>query len=365
MTSWRCRLPLLVLGWLLSSGFNWACNVPVFRYALERWRSSQEEDRYQLVVFHRGPLAEHESKMVARMRTAKANVSVQTVDVNGQVEEPLQKLWKQQGEGKLPWMVLRYPIGQDERRTVWSGCLGAEDVSALLDSPARREIAQRLLKGDSVVWLLLESGDKQRDEAAADLLQTQLSRLEKSVQLPDVTSDDSVPLLSNLPLRLTFSLLRVRRDDPAEKMFVAMLLHTNSDLTKSAEPMVFPIFGRGRALDAMIGKGINAETLQDSARFLCGACSCQVKRLNPGVDLLIAADWDAILKARAEEPSRPTSPRGARVPIPTPKQRTESSHDESAPAPSAVHLPVMVALGMILAVGALAWRTRRRKGREA
>ena len=39
---------------------------------------------------------------------------------------------------------------------------------AWIDSPARRDIAKKLLGGDSVVWLLVESGDKDRDDAVAE-----------------------------------------------------------------------------------------------------------------------------------------------------------------------------------------------------
>src|SRR5262249_42605094 len=59
----------------------------------------------------------------------------------------------------------------------------------------------------------------------------------------------------------------------------------------------FPIFGRGRALCSLEGKALAAKDIEEAARFLCGACSCQVKELNPGVDLLIAADWDELIEA--------------------------------------------------------------------
>ena len=34
-----------------------------------------------------------------------------------------------------------------------------------------------------------------------------------------------------------------------------------------------------------------------SCMFLLGACSCQVKRMNPGWDLLLNVDWDGALQA--------------------------------------------------------------------
>ena len=40
-----------------------ACNVPVFRYALERW----EADPYEMVVFHREPLTAEQQALLAEM----------------------------------------------------------------------------------------------------------------------------------------------------------------------------------------------------------------------------------------------------------------------------------------------------------
>src|SRR5205807_1381286 len=50
--------------------------------------------------------------------------------------------------------------------------------------------------------------------------------------------------------------------------------------------------GRGIALYALVGKGITAENIAKAAGFLVGECSCEVRRQNPGVDLLMAADWE-------------------------------------------------------------------------
>ena len=49
----------------------------------------------------------------------------------------------------------------------------------------------------------------------------------------------------------------------------------------------------------MIGKEINSDRIEDVAMFLGGECSCQVKDLNHGYDLLMSADWDAILREHA------------------------------------------------------------------
>ncbi|HVJ87615.1 MAG TPA: hypothetical protein VM452_18285, partial [Caulifigura sp.] len=58
---------------------------------------------------------------------------------------------------------------------------------------------------------------------------------------------------------------------------------------------VFPVFGRLRALLPLVGPGITPENIRGSARFLAGACSCQVKEQNPGFDLLMNAHWDELI----------------------------------------------------------------------
>jgi hypothetical protein len=90
-----------------------------------------------------------------------------------------------------------------------------------------------------------------------------------------------------------FSLMRVSRDDPAEEVLLGMLLSVEDDLGEFADkPMVFPVFGRGRVLEPLIGAGLTADNVMFASSYLCGACSCQVKDENPGVDLLVAANWD-------------------------------------------------------------------------
>jgi hypothetical protein len=36
--------------------------------------------------------------------------------------------------------------------------------------------------------------------------------------------------------------------------------------------------------------------MREAAEFLNGPCSCELKELNPGMDLLITADWDRALR---------------------------------------------------------------------
>jgi hypothetical protein len=296
---------MLFLFWLSAPA--WACDVPVFRYALERWPA----EPFNVLVFHRGALTA-EQKAVADWLAERAddanrpcNVTVTLVDVraaeakddpNAAMPPSVAALWESQKDKPLPRMVACFPSPPGRRFVAWSGDLSAAAARSLVDSPARRKVVEAIGKGDSAVWLLVECGDKAKDAAAFVLLETQLARLAKQIALPaaddpdvpDVAEDGAGP-----KVRIGFSVVRVSRDDAAEAPLVEMLMSTEADLAKDAagEPAAFAVFGQGRALWALVGKGINKDNLEEYAGFLCGPCSCQVKEQNPGVDMLFAADW--------------------------------------------------------------------------
>ena len=58
--------------------------------------------------------------------------------------------------------------------------------------------------------------------------------------------------------------------------------------------MLFPIFGRGRVIPPAIGGEITTEAIRDMGEFLTGPCSCEIKELNPGYDLLLTANWNSL-----------------------------------------------------------------------
>jgi hypothetical protein len=271
-----------------------ACNVPVFRYALERW----EVDPYEIVVFQRKPLSAEQDALLAGMekagRDGLANLTVNRVNLAGEVPAPLRSLWDVQKNPTSPWMVLRYPQQLGIETPAWAGGLSAESVATLLDSPARRDIAQKLLSGDAVVWLLLESGDQKQDDQAERLIETETSKLQQILKLPEPSPQDP-PMNANLPLKIAFSTVRVRRSDPAERVLVNLLLNWNPKLLPAQEAMLFPIFGRGRVIPPAIGPEIRAEAMREMAEFLTGPCSCQIKEMNPGYDLLLTANWSSLV----------------------------------------------------------------------
>jgi hypothetical protein len=142
--------------------------------------------------------------------------------------------------------------------------------------------------------------------------------------------------------------LRISRTDAAETILLTLLLNSESDLHEyGSEPIVFPVYGRGRAFLSLVGKGINEETIMRMAGFLTGPCACEIKMENPGTDLLIAAQWMAAIAnmpvAEPEPPPKLTSvfpedlpPTGGNAPLSTTETAAVSvggSGDTDASAP--------------------------------
>jgi hypothetical protein len=170
----------------------------------------------------------------------------------------------------------------------------------LVDSPVRREIARRLLKGDSAVWILVEGGHADRDSDAAALLEREFLSAQKTITIPE-PDNDLTPVVDwriseTVPLRVAFSVLRVARDDPSEAFLLAML---RGGLDKFPDgPVAIAVFGRGRALEVMAQSTLTSQKIAEAMQFVCGPCSCQAKEENPGFDLMIAADWEGLLQGR-------------------------------------------------------------------
>jgi hypothetical protein len=125
------------------------------------------------------------------------------------------------------------------------------------------------------------------------MLEGELRKLEQSLVLPESSPLDP-PTNTNLPLKIAFSTVRLARYNPAERMLVNLLLNWNTNLVAEKEVMLFPIFGRGRVVPPAIGEQIQPEAIREMAEFLTGPCSCEVKEMNPGYDLLLSANWKSL-----------------------------------------------------------------------
>ncbi|MEE8429592.1 MAG: hypothetical protein V3S33_08850 [Gammaproteobacteria bacterium] len=282
---------------VLSPSSAYACSTPVFRYAMERWPA----DYYEGVLIHKGPIADDDQASMLlqdekaeflNLRLSKIDLELSPADPNS--PGPAERIKSQLGievPETLPALVLWYPWNKGRAAPFWTGQFTPATVKALIQSPKRQELAQRLTDGQTAVWIFIESGNADKDKAALKLLNQQLDTATKELKemAPELAEELEMPGLS-----YEFSILPVSRSDPRERMFLEMLLKSEPDLDEyTDEPIVFPTFGRGRALFALVGKGINAENLQEAIAFITGPCGCEVKMLNPGVDLLMAENWDA------------------------------------------------------------------------
>lgn len=331
---------------LVTASIALACNVPVFRYALERWRP----DAYRATVVHRGPLDDATKKLLAeiddQVEHGALNVAVRVVDLakpvdgdeGGAEAESLSKLL---GESQTPKLLVQYPAYLRIATPILASDFDRDAVQRVVTSPIRAELVKRLTEGQTAVWLLLESGDKEKDDTAAKLVAERLVELEKELKLPELTSDSADRLLSKVPLHVSFSVLRLPRTAD-ERMLVELLVRSEDDLADRKDPMIFPVFGRGRALLPLVGAGITPDNVRDSAGFLVGACSCEVKELNPGFDLLLTAAWDDLLEQdgvpapalpAALTNSDPNAPPEL-VPIPSGSKQSAAATDASTAASS-------------------------------
>jgi hypothetical protein len=289
----------LALFAIVLASFACACQVPVFRYALERWPA----DNYELVVLHDGPISDAQTATVDALRGSdhqspvSANCIVKLVDA-GETKDPhLKSVWTEHGKSGQPLLVSLYPLTALEvpDRLIQAVPLDAASTEHLVDSPVRQEIAKRLVSGESAVWIFVPCGDAKQDKIALETLTRVVQENEQSMELPEQEEiEDEKELLAqvDIDLRLDFSIVMLDRNDSKEQFLLKMLLASEPDLETLDQPMAFPVLGRGRVLYGLVGKGISELTIGLASRFIIGPCSCQVKDQNPGFDLLMANDWD-------------------------------------------------------------------------
>jgi hypothetical protein len=226
------------------------------------------------------------------------------------------------------------------------------------------------LGGDAVVWLLLESGDQKHDDQTSRLLDAELRKLEQSLVLPEPSPLDP-PINTNLPLKIVFSTVRLARSNPAELMLVNLLLNWNTNLVAEKEVMLFPIFGRGRVVPPAIGEEIEPEAIREAAEFLTGPCSCEVKEMNPGYDLLLSANWSSLgdyqSELMTESPPLTSLSQFAAAATNSPKAQTrQPAASLAAASPASLarghlvrNLAVVLGIGIVfLAAATLVLKTR-------
>lgn len=282
----------VLLAVLAGASLALACSTPVFRYAIERW----EADPYRLMVFTNGELTEEQQQIVDGFKSyerygyRQPPLLVEQYDISTTSSLPA-SVWAGISTNRTaPGVALLYPDAMRMDTVVWSDELTTNALNRIVMSPARLETARRLLGGDSAVWLLIKGSDAEQNRTIREMLDAKLSELETTIQY----NEDFLTLAKEAgtePPKLKFSVLEVDRDDQQEALLMAMLTRVSPDVANQSGPIVVPVFGQGRAAVLMMDEYIAVQYIENVVKFLTGACSCEVKSLNPGFDIFIPVDW--------------------------------------------------------------------------
>ncbi|MCC5850625.1 MAG: hypothetical protein JJU29_21265 [Verrucomicrobia bacterium] len=276
------KMKALLFSLLVAPAALFACTVPVFRYALERWAPDPH------LIFHAGRESSEKGAWLDGLASGSHHTNLYAMrDIEEATLAP--------GEVRL--------VFEESMIEWWRGPMDAETLERLADSPLRRELVRELLSGTSTVFVLVQSGDPETDAATETKVRSLLEKLEKILELPEAPEyDEDDPRgrsMTELPLKLEFSLLVLESGDAAEDFFRKQL-HAVVEGPPEEGPVLAAVFGQGRAISLPFSM-ITEELLTELCWFLEGPCSCQVKALNPGYDLVLTADWDYAVQKYPEE----------------------------------------------------------------
>jgi hypothetical protein len=290
-----------------------------------------------------------------------ANVVLDTFDpAHDKIEEmpePVQAAWKAR-EDAAPAYVVLTPQGVE----LFAGRLESSLLRPMTDSPVRQKLCRQLDGGKAVVFLFVPGKDPAENRRAQRAVEDLIAQpgVAAIVAPPGVAAGangapagandaaavcpgggggivspggqaggvspgghaggvspgghagqrDSAEELIAQPLPVKLGLIEVLRSDPAETWLIRAMMTIEPDLAGLVDqPMVFAVYGRARMLEPYVGKGITVDNLTQLVQFVAGACSCQVKDSNPGLDLLTTWNWNATAqRLAAQESNSPLDP---------------------------------------------------------
>jgi hypothetical protein len=359
-----------------------ACKLPVFRYALERWPA----DRYQLVaIVDEGSRADASEalSLLQQLGDSNANVDVETIDLSQLSEQQLWQIDGLDGSEEPPRLQVFFPLKDGQRKLCWTGPLTPATIAMWRDSPWRQQIVAEITSGVSAVWILVEGSDAAENERLASQLNQAIARAEKEISIPEGVisrqqaasylqqhpgaSMDDV-LRSDIPLKIDFVMRRlpVNADEPAVRAMVSGW--NDASETGFGRAFVFPVFGRGRMIEPLWADQFSVDAVVGACRYMVGECNCTLKALNPGVDLLLEANWKDYMDETlvVVEPAVPKTPQALVIPAgstavetppsPKPADSPLASTDSFTRWPAGPLVVVAAAIAMIAAMGL--WRRR-------
>jgi hypothetical protein len=239
---------LTLKGLIIFSVLSLACTTKVSEWVL----LNSLPDKYILVYFHKNKLTESEKKKNAELenRFNSANILLKTIQID-KVDKPYYALYFNNR------LITEYENDQE--------------MLSIASSPMRERVASELMAGKLCVMLYLTCGNEEKDRDGIQIIKNSVA-----------TS----------PFAEVITILEVERQSKVEKQFVSMLLNVESDLNEIQEPMLFGVFGRFRALEPLLAKGISEENINLMIDFFTADCSCLIKDDLPGTSILYNGKWD-------------------------------------------------------------------------
>ncbi len=233
---------------LLSAILSLACTTKVSEWVLV----NAPAGRYTLIYFYKDQInetARNRNSSVSR-EINHANIDFRSVEKKDIVE---------------PYYALYHGNRLFERYD------DPKNLSGLTISPLRQKIASEIMAGKLCVLIYLTTGNKEKDD--------------KGMQTVRNAINDS-------PFKNIIFVSELSRNNADESHFVSLLLNVEDDLKTISEPMLFGVFGRFRALEPLLGKGITEENIKLMIDFFTADCSCVIKDDLPGMDILFTDNWD-------------------------------------------------------------------------
>ena len=233
---------------LLAAFISLACTTRVSEWVLLNTLPNQ----YNLVYFHNAPLSETVKNRNRELAETINTANIQFKSLRKEtVTQPYYGLYY---EGRL-----------------FSKFNSVDELKGVTSSPVREKIAKELMSGKLCVMLYLTTGNREKDEKG-------LNTLKK--------------VIGSSPFGPIIPVVEMSRHSGEEKHFASLLLNVEDDLKYIDEPMLFGIFGRFKALEPLLGRGISEENILLMIDYLKAECSCLIKDDLPGTDILFTNRWE-------------------------------------------------------------------------
>jgi hypothetical protein len=238
--------PIRIL--IIAAFISLACTTKVSEWVLLNGIPAD----YALIYFHKDQVTETEKQQNTKIEEGIKGANIQFKNM---VKSDISR----------PFYGLYY------KKRLFSKYEDPGMVAGLTTSPLRERIAKELMAGKLCVIVFLKTGDQEKDNS-----KMQIAR----------------QALDSSPFGKIITLIELNRNDKTENHFTSMLLNVESDLKSINEPMLFGIFGRLRALEPLVYKGITEENIKLMISFLTADCSCLIKDNLPGTDILFTGNWE-------------------------------------------------------------------------